>query len=156
MSPKAKILYERLDQIRKELGISRAELSRRLVHGPGLFTRLSSGRQKGLSQETLRRLKVMGYSLQEDGSWHIIGKTSKSPANAPKTLRLKYYSSGIPAGPPSLATDGEDYEWVEVAATKGVSESCYLVKVVGDSMIDAQIYDGDIATHRHGPGSLCE
>lgn len=47
---------EKLEAVARELGISKAALSRRLIGGPSLIPDLKSGRNRGLSQKALDRL----------------------------------------------------------------------------------------------------
>lgn len=63
---------------------------------------------------------------------------------AARGFRIPLYSTHVPAGPPTLATDEID-RMVEVCSLliDGHPESYFLVRARGDSMIDAGILDGD-------------
>lgn len=58
------------------------------------------------------------------------------------TIVLRYYPGGIPAGPLDLADD--HYELVQVPMTGPVRPGCIMIRVRGDSMTGASIYNGDI------------
>lgn len=58
--------------------------------------------------------------------------------------RLPLYSSRIPAGLPSLVVDDIDCMIDLNSILLKNPESCFLLKVSGDSMINAGIHDGDI------------
>ncbi len=59
-------------------------------------------------------------------------------------FRIPLYSTHVPAGPPTLATDDID-RMVEICPLliDGRPENYFLVRARGDSMIDAGILDGD-------------
>ena len=62
-----------------------------------------------------------------------------------KLFGLKIYDSRIPAGNPQLAEDS--YEIFDFENYMRVdNERCFILRVSGDSMIDAGIYDGDLIT----------
>lgn len=57
---------------------------------------------------------------------------------------IPLYSSRIPAGPPSMAVDDIEAMVNLNSILLKNPESCFLLKVSGDSMIKAGIHDGDI------------
>lgn len=71
-------------------------------------------------------------------------KNYKASSSEQNTLRIPFYQSLVSAGFPSPA---EDYEDVELSLDKYVIKNpsaTFYVRVKGDSMKDARIYDGDI------------
>ena len=64
------------------------------------------------------------------------------PVDTLPTIVLRYYPGGIPAGPLDLADD--HYELVQVPMSGPVRPGCIMIRVRGNSMVGAGIYDGDI------------
>lgn len=60
-----------------------------------------------------------------------------------KLFGLKIFDSGVPAGNPATAEDS--YEIFDFDNyMKSDNERCFMLRVSGDSMINAGIYDGDL------------
>lgn len=96
----------------------------------------------------LEALERKGYIRRESGSSRGIVLTSRpgrfSKAGSPVTLPVV---GTVRAGQPELALeDIAEYFFVDPSWVKG--EGCFLLRIKGDSMIEAGIFDGDIGLVR--------
>lgn len=112
------------------------------------------GKAVGLSSSStvhahLARLEKMGL-LRRDPSkpraMELLGVEPVEPADIDGASMLPLVGR-VPAGPPSLASE-EVEEVVAVPAAAGGQRGEFLLRVKGDSMIDAGIHDGDIVIIR--------
>lgn len=165
-------LKDRIKAIIDHLGISQSEFAKRAHISTGRLSDLLSGRVKSLSAEAIasvhRAFSVdTNWLLTGEGKMfhtatrpqhlddivegQIIPPTSAPSDDLPEgwiavdslpKIVLRYYPGGIPAGPLDLADDY--YELVQVPMTGAVGPGCIMIRVRGNSMIGAGIYDNDI------------
>lgn len=97
--------------------------------------RPGSGRPMGTGQwkEDTRVMRIPKSLVDEVKSFIVT-----------RGFRIPLYSSRIPAGVPSMALDDIECMVDLNSILLKNPENCFLLKVTGDSMIDAGIHDGDI------------
>lgn len=165
-------MRERIEALLRALRISQREFCRQTGISSGGLSNLMAGRSQSLSAEALSNLHTVynvdiHWLLTGEGkmfhtatrSQHlddviegqIIPPTSAPSDDLPEgwiavdslpKIVLRYYPGGIPAGPLDLADDY--YELVQVPMTGAVGPGCIMIRVRGNSMIGAGIYDNDI------------
>lgn len=91
----------------------------------------------------IKRLEEKGYIGRVDGKSRAITVNADDAEKAdPRTVRVPLIGQ-VRAGLPILAV--ENYEgYVDYPASMSSSDSLFALRVVGDSMIEAGILDGDI------------
>ena len=90
----------------------------------------------------IKRLEEKGYIDRRDGKSRAITLKSKDAAEQPRTVRVPLIGQ-VRAGMPVLAV--ENYEgYVDYPASMAGTDSIFALRVIGQSMIDAGILDGDI------------
>lgn len=91
----------------------------------------------------LKRLEQKGYIKKQDGKSRTLTISCDAAGDEPRTLRVPLLGQ-VRAGVPMMAI--ENYEgYVDYPASMtGGSESLFALRVVGESMIEAGILDGDI------------
>lgn len=145
---------DRLREIMKAVSLKQIPFADKIGVSQGALSNVLHGRSKGLSQDTIARLLT---ELNVNPTWLLTGEGAmfieKDPeAEPPQRLPyqkpprpeswgLRLYGT-VPASPPA-AVD-QEYTMVQVPDFPGLHDRCYLVRVKGQSMQGAGIYDGDI------------
>lgn len=147
-------MLERLQALIQALKLNQREFAAKVGMAPQAVTEFMKGRSKGLSQDSIARIVT---TLNVNANWLLTGEgpmfIEKAPEAEP-TRRLPYQKpprpeswglrlyGTVPASPPA-AVD-QEYTMVQVPDFPGLHDRCYLVRVKGQSMQGAGIYDGDI------------
>ena len=90
----------------------------------------------------IKRLEEKGYIERCDGKSRAITLCNRGAADEPKIVRVPLIGQ-VRAGMPVLAV--ENYEgYVDYPASMAGSSTLFALRVIGESMIEAGILDGDI------------
>lgn len=90
----------------------------------------------------IKRLEEKGYIDRRDGKSRAITLKTKQPSEQPRTVRVPLIGQ-VRAGMPVLAVENYD-GYVDYPASMAGSDSIFALRVIGQSMIEAGIMDGDI------------
>lgn len=90
----------------------------------------------------VKRLEEKGYINRRDGKSRAMTVNITTPTEEPRTMRVPLIGQ-VRAGMPILAV--ENYEgYVDYPVSMSGSEPLFALRVIGESMIEAGILDGDI------------
>jgi len=91
----------------------------------------------------IKRLEEKGYICRQEGKSRTLTVSERTVKDEPRTLRVPLIGN-VRAGAPVLAV--ENYEgYVDYPASMATAgEALFALRVIGESMIEAGIFDGDI------------
>lgn len=137
------MLTENLKTHRKKLGLSQAEMAKKLIMSQQGYAKYETGTASP-NPETLAKIAEIFNCDMED----LTGKTEKPIKNIFSIKKKKLPLLGeIACGQPIFAN--EDRESYVMAGTDINADFC--LKAKGDSMIGARILDGDIVFIKQAP-----
>lgn len=141
-------LCQTIRRLRESLGLSQDELAKRLGYrSRSTIAKIESG------SNDIPQSKIAAFAAAlETTPAHLLGLDTPAPKTAPHTEALDTARrvpllGTIAAGSPLFA-DEHIEEYIEVS---GNIKADFCLRVQGDSMIGARIYDGDIVFIRKQP-----